>query len=85
MRSIHLIDRERPVSGSVATPSLLSHSVCHEECLIGLLRPKHSVDPLGWGLRLGSSEILLLVLMNQSVRQRTVGHRVLVHSILLKV
>lgn len=85
MGCVHFVNRQWSVAGCVASTTLLPHSVSHEECLIGLLRPEHSVDSLSRRLRLRSSEILLLVLMNQSVSQRAVGHRVLVHTILLKV
>lgn len=101
MCGVHFVDGERSVTRSVAASTLLPHPVGHEESLVWLLRTKpiriiivkiynlkinlHSVDSLGRRLGLCSSEILLLVLVDQGIRQRTVRHRVLVHSVLLKV
>lgn len=84
MGGIHFVDGQGSVARSVASSSLLPHPVGHEESLVWLLRTEpiiiiivkiynfkinlHSVDSLGWGLGLCSSEILLLVLVDQGIR-----------------
>jgi DNA polymerase sigma len=45
----------------------------------------HSVNSLSRRLTLSSSKILLIVLMNESICKRTICHRMLIHTILLKV
>ena len=45
----------------------------------------HSVNSLSWRLTLGSSKLLLIVLMNKSICERTICHGMLIHTILLKV
>jgi hypothetical protein len=44
----------------------------------------HPVNSLSWWLALSTPDILI-TLMNQSVSQRTVCHRMFVHIIILKV
>lgn len=95
---IHLINGQRSVSSSITATALLSHSISHKECLIWFLRSKpikkeikfrffkylHSVDSLCWRLTLSAPKILI-VLMNESICERTISHSMLIHTILLKV
>lgn len=81
---VHLINGQRSVSSSITATALLSHSISHKECLIWFLRSKHSVDSLCWRLTLSAPKILI-VLMNESICERTISHSMLIHTILLKV
>lgn len=81
---VHLIYWQWSVSAdNIATASLLSHSVSHEKGLIGFLRTEHSIDPLSGRLTLCTSKVLLDCMSFSC--QRTVRHRVFIHSIVLEV
>jgi len=45
----------------------------------------HSVDSLGWRLALGTSDVLLAILVDQGISERAVGHGMLVHVVVLEV
>ena len=100
MGSIHLINAQRSVTSCITT-SLFPHSVCHKESLIWFLSTKpiikryyyiillfknlHSVYSLSRWLALSASDVLLVVLVDESISERTVCHSMFVHIVVLEI
>jgi len=84
MSCVHLINAKRPITSCIAS-SLLPHSVCHEESLIWFLSTEHSIYSLSGWLTLSTSDVGLVVLVNQGISKRAVGHGMFVHVVVLKI